>query len=254
MSAFHVSAAGGRLSFADLPGREPAVVFIHGLGASAEQAYGDVARRPPFLAHRRILVDLFGFGESDHPSSFSYSIEDHAASVAALLDHLRLRDVVLVGHSMGGAVAIVVARTRPDLLSRLILAEAHLDAVAGSISGAVLSGSEQEFAGSGQAALAHRCEEEGATSYAAAIRKADPVGMYRSARSLVAPRTPTFREMLLGLSLLVSFLFGGNNESDPDVAWLPAHGIPVRVVPDAGHDIMNHQPAAFAAALAAILE
>ena len=60
--------------------------------------------------------------------------------------------------------------------------------------------------------------------------------------------------MLLGLSLPVSFLFGGNNESDPDVAWLPAHGIPVRVVPDAGHDIMNHQPAAFAAALAAILE
>ncbi len=254
MKVFFWKPAAAWIRYHDLAGSEPALVLIHGLGVSAAQAFVDVCRRPPLNTHRCVLPDLLGFGHSDHPTSFSYSIEDHAASVAALLDHLRVRHVVLVGHSMGGAVAIVVARTRPDLLSRVVLVEAHLDPVVGSISGAVLSGSEQEFASLGQAALARRCEEEDAKSYAEAVREADPIGMYRSARSLVAPRTPSFREMLLGLPLPVTFLFGGKNEADPDVAWLPAHGIPVRVVPDAGHDIMNHQPAAFAAAVADSLE
>ncbi len=249
MAAFLYPAAAARLRFRDLPGREPALVFIHGLGASAMRGFSAAVQLSPVSAHRRLLIDLLGFGESEAPSGFSYSIEDHAASVVALLDDLRLRGITLVGHSMGGAIAIVVAHTRPDLASRLALVEAHLDPQAGSISGATLAYSKAEFARVGREALARKLEADGLASDVAAVRAANPVGMYRSARSLVARRSPTFRQMLVDLSLPRTFLIGGRHADDPDIRWLPAHGVPVTVIPDAGHEIMNDQPSAFAAAV-----
>jgi pimeloyl-ACP methyl ester carboxylesterase len=253
VAAFLYPAAAVRFRFRDLPGGEPVLVFIHGLGASATQGFAAAVQLSPLSGHRRLLIDLLGFGESEAPTGFSYSIEDHATSIVALLDELRLRGVTLVGHSMGGAIAIVIARTRPDLASRLVLVEAHLDPQVGSISGATLATSEAEFARAGREGLARKLEADGLASYAAAVRAANPVGMHRSARSLVAQRSPTFREMLVDLSLPRTFLIGGRHADDPDIRWLPAHGVPVTLIPDAGHEIMNDQPTAFAAAVGSIL-
>jgi pimeloyl-ACP methyl ester carboxylesterase len=94
---------------------------------------------------------------------------------------------------------------------------------------------------------------QGFASYAGAFQAADPVGIHRSAVSLLALRRPSFREMLVALSMPRAFLFGGKNASDPDVEWLPAHGIPIRTIPDAGHDLMSDQPDAFADALSRLL-
>lgn len=245
--------AGGHLRYHDLRGSEPALVLIHGLGASAAQAFVDVCRLPPLRDRRCIAPDLLGFAHSDHPSGFSYSIEDHAASVAALLDDLALRGVSLLGHSMGGAVAIVLARARPDLVARLVLAEANLDPVPGSVSGPVAAQSESDFVRRGHADLVRGFVAQGLVTYAGAFQAADPVAIHRSAVSLIAPRRPTYREMLLDLPLPRVFLVGGKHIAVPDVVWLPEHGVPVHVVDGAGHDMMTDRPDAFAAELGAAL-
>lgn len=253
MKAFFWKPAAAWIRYHDLAGSEPALVFIHGLGASAAQAFVDVTRRPPLDGRRCVLPDLLGFGHSDHPTSFSYSIEDHAASVAALLDAFGLQGVVLVGHSMGGAVAIVLAKARPDLVSRLVLAEGHLDPEPGSVTGPVVAHSEADFTRHEHAALVHALVTQGLASYAGAFQVADPVGVHRSATSLIAPRHPTFREMLAGLPVPRVFLLGGLSTPNSDLAWLPRHGVPVRVVPGAGHDMMNDRPDEFAAEVGASL-
>lgn len=99
-------------------GRGRPVVFLHGLGASSYMWRRILPGMP--AGHRLVTIDLKGFGRSDKPIDFRYAIEDHAAAVEAVLAALNLRDVTLVGHSFGGAVALLVAtrdadRARPRL-------------------------------------------------------------------------------------------------------------------------------------------
>ncbi|WP_284178061.1 alpha/beta hydrolase [Rhabdaerophilum sp. SD176] len=99
------------------------IILLHGLGASSYM-WRHLA---PELAknHRVIAIDLKGFGRSDKPAGAGYRIEDHVAAVSAILDRLRLRDVTLVGHSLGGAVALLLAveadQAGDGRISRLIL-------------------------------------------------------------------------------------------------------------------------------------
>lgn len=88
-------------------GQGPAIALLHGLGASSYMW----RRLMPKLAlnHRVIAIDLRGFGLSDKPIDFRYRIEDHAALVEALLHELGVTRVTLVGHSFGGAVALILA-------------------------------------------------------------------------------------------------------------------------------------------------
>ena len=102
------------------PDSGPPVVLIHGLGARAE----DWANLAPYFSRagfRVYMPDLPGYGQSDMPANFSYSIADQAQVVVGILDALGLRQVDLGGWSMGGWIAQVVAIRHPERVSRLIL-------------------------------------------------------------------------------------------------------------------------------------
>lgn len=86
-------------------GHKPAVL-LHGFGASLEtwrtiQPYLE----PNLLLY---LVDLKGFGISSKPGDGAYSIGDQASIVESFLQELELAEVCLIGHSLGGAVALSV--------------------------------------------------------------------------------------------------------------------------------------------------
>ena len=102
------------------PDSGPPVVLIHGLGARAE----DWANLAPYFSRagfRVYLPDLPGYGQSDMPASFSYSIADQAQVVVGFLDALGLHQVDLGGWSMGGWIVQVVAIRHPDRVNRLML-------------------------------------------------------------------------------------------------------------------------------------
>ena len=65
-----------------------------------------------------ILPDLRGFGESTTVDS-PYSMDDYASDIAGLLDHLGIQKAAIVGHSMGGYVALAFARLYPERVSGL---------------------------------------------------------------------------------------------------------------------------------------
>jgi esterase len=95
------------------------VIILHGLFGSARNWQG-IARS---LAenHRVITPDLRNHGQSFHEDSMSYI--DMADDVITLCDHLDLSDAILMGHSMGGKVAMTIALTHPEQLSALIIAD-----------------------------------------------------------------------------------------------------------------------------------
>ena len=70
--------------------------------------------------HRVIRVDLLGMGGSDKPGS-GYSIDDQASAVAEALAKLHVVGATVVGHSLGGSVAVALAEQSPQLASRLVI-------------------------------------------------------------------------------------------------------------------------------------
>src|SRR4030042_6517448 len=112
-----------------------------------------MAARPPLSGHRRLLVDLLGFGYSDRPAGFSYSLEGHAQSAAAALDVAGVGGCWVIGHSMGGTVGIVLADIRPDLVSALVVAEGNLDPGVGGVSVEIAAMPEDEYVATGHEAL-----------------------------------------------------------------------------------------------------
>ena len=104
-------------------GAGPAIVLLHGLGASSYMW----RRLMPRLArkHRVVAVDLRGFGWSDKPIDQHYGTDDHADVVGHLLQRMGIKEATLVGHSFGGAVALVIAARELESsdfkVSRLVL-------------------------------------------------------------------------------------------------------------------------------------
>jgi len=97
----------------------PAVVLLHGKNFFG--AYWENTIRALTGAGFRVVVpDQIGFGKSSKPD-LHYSFDLMAAQTAALLDHLRVRQAVIVGHSMGGMLAVRFARNYPERTAKLAL-------------------------------------------------------------------------------------------------------------------------------------
>jgi pimeloyl-ACP methyl ester carboxylesterase len=102
------------------PADGPVVVLIHGLGGRAE----DWHNLSPYLAKagfRVYMPDLFGYGGSEKPADFSFSVRDEAGAVVGFLDAMGLKQVDLGGWSMGGWIVQIVADTHPERVNRLML-------------------------------------------------------------------------------------------------------------------------------------
>ncbi|GAA3822810.1 alpha/beta hydrolase [Sphaerisporangium flaviroseum] len=99
-------------------GPQEKAVFVHGLAGSATNWTDLMAELQGHV--RGFALDLPGAGYSPAPPGGDYSIGAHAAAVTALIEHIE-GPVHLLGNSLGGAVAVRVAATRPDLVHTLTL-------------------------------------------------------------------------------------------------------------------------------------
>lgn len=252
MKSVHLPAWDAIIRYHDLPGAEPAVVFLHGLGAACSSELVGVASLPPFARRRRLLIDLLGFGYSDRPRGCRYRLADHARSVAAVLDAAGTAGCGLVGHSMGGTVAVTLAALRPDLVSALVVAEGNLDPGVGTGSVEIAAWSEAEYVARGHDFILGRLRAEARNGdavvgvYAAAFRLAAPYAVHRSAAGLLARTRPSARESLYSFPGPKAYVFGSRSLPDPDQEALARHGVEVLVVPGAGHAMMVEAPEAFA--------
>jgi len=103
-------------------GRGEPVVLIPGLFGSA---YG-FRRLVPLLtaaSYRVIVIEPLGIGSSARPEKANYSLTAQADRIAAVLDSLRVRGVLLIAHSIGGSEAFRLAYRRPDLVRGLVSLE-----------------------------------------------------------------------------------------------------------------------------------
>ena len=99
----------------------PPMLCVHG-GAAHAHWFDFVA--PGLTPDHHVLAhDLRGHGDSAWADPQTYTFQTHAGDINAFLEKLDLKDVVLIGHSMGGMISLIYAATHPGRISRLIIVD-----------------------------------------------------------------------------------------------------------------------------------
>lgn len=260
MRSMYLTDLDAHLRYLDLPGQNPVCVYLHGLGAASSADFPRIVRDPRLAPYRALLIDLLGYGFSDHPAAFPHTLTTHARAVARLLDNLGLQGCQVIGHSLGGSIAIVLAAERPDLVARLIVAEPNLDAADAFFSGTIVKRwpTEEAYLETGHDTLI--AEEEAfaranpteplAGTYAGTLHAADPRAVYRCSQALVVCE---LRHTFFNLPMTRTYIYGALTLPHRHEAWLAASDIAVAVVPSAGHGMPAEQPEAFAQVLASAI-
>ncbi|MFF3462657.1 alpha/beta fold hydrolase [Streptomyces sp. NPDC001984] len=239
---------GNCIRWTETPGAEPARVYVHGLGSVSAVYHAHVAARPELAGRHSLFVDLPGHGISDRPEHFGYTLEENADALAVALDAAGLGGAELIAHSMGGAVALVLAHRRPELVSRLVLTEANLDAFPPPAAGSsgIASYEEDEFVESAHA----RVLDKVGPLWAATMRLADPRALHRTAVGLVRGSDPVMRTILEELTIDRVYLQGELSGELAGRERLEAAGVRVVTVSAAGHNVMFDNPDTFVAEVA----
>jgi esterase len=123
---FDVIHSGLRLSVLEWAGEAagPAFLFLHGGGLQGA-AWSTVAS---LTGHARCVApDLRGHGRSEWSGEMAYRISDHVADVSGLTSMLRLDRFVLVGHSMGGLIAMQFAAQFGAMLAGLVVVDTGVE-------------------------------------------------------------------------------------------------------------------------------
>jgi pimeloyl-ACP methyl ester carboxylesterase len=242
-------------------------VLVHGVGTS-RVVWRQVA---PMLGGRLVAApDIPGFGASP-PAGPGFALDDVADALAdGIAAHLPT-PFDLLGNSLGGAVALVLAARRPELVRRLVLAAPAglaprrdpIPAVAGRAGGVLIAGRRlaRPLAGN---AIARRLLLLGMVSDAAAVAPGEArrmlggsTGSRRIGAAIAAVAAADLRPRLPELTMPVAFLWGSDDRVFPVSSLRGLRALvpdaPAEIVPRAGHVPQLERPAEFVAAVDRLL-
>ncbi|MBU2982489.1 alpha/beta hydrolase [Lentibacter algarum] len=248
----------------DTGGDKPALLFVHGIMMDHSVWSHQVAE---FSAtHRVICVDLRGFGASTTTSP-EISFEDHRDDLLTIVDGLNLRDVTLVGWSMGGAIAQVMAAENDGRIKQFVLVDTTPQLVASNEFPHALPGeAAQQLGGLLVEDFAQGCgafcgmiapEDETVAAKLTAIAAATDVGVAMSAFGSSGARNQLAELPLITTPTTV--VCGRNDAiclpaaSEVLATTIPGCSNAVLWIEDAGHAPFLTKPAEFNAVLRAVL-
>ncbi|MDB4961301.1 MAG: alpha/beta hydrolase [Myxococcales bacterium] len=243
-------------------GGGPELVWIHGLGEQSA-SFERIARQLAEVTH--VLPDLPGYGRSPAPGPSTAagidSIDATADQLAAwLADATRANapPPILIGHSLGGVLATLVAERMP--VRGVINIDGNLTRGDCTFSAEAAAYSLEDFIASGFAAMRARVGERAAAEpplrgYHAALTLADPAAFHRHAIDLVRlSSTETLAGRLAALGVPTLFVAGvPRGICEASRALLDAHRVPWIGIEPAGHWPFIDQPDAFASVVGRFL-
>ena len=245
MQSLFSATAGACVRWHNLPGQGIPIVFIHGIGCASSYEYPRIVADPEFGRRPAILIDLPGYGFSDKPRDYDYSITHQADVVLEVLNSLKLPRYHLYGHSMGGSIAIEVAALLGERTGKLVVSEPNFHAGGGVYSRLLVEKSEAEFISQEYDQML----ENHTSPWKGSAQNAAPWAMWRGAKSLIEGTSPSWMEIFLNLTCSRTLIFGEQSLPDSDFQYVSQKGIAIAIVPQAGHSMSWENPSALAIAL-----
>jgi pimeloyl-ACP methyl ester carboxylesterase len=236
-----------------------AIIYLHGLGESG-LCFQSLLDDPLLAGWRHMAIDLPGYGKTPWRNE-PMTLDALADAVADWIERLRLGDVILVGHSMGGVVGLRICERSPLLVRAFLDVEGNISAEDCVFSAEAAEYALEAFRREGFHRLLGRLYEAGVKDpslrgYYASMRICDPGQLHLNSRELVAisSRGDIARRLAV-LSAPVRYVAGvPDGTSLTSRQRLAEAGVPCVAVQNAGHWPFLDQPGAFAETFASFLE
>lgn len=241
------------------PAAGPPLLLVHGLGESG-LCFEHLLQAPELAGWRLLVPDLPGYGRSPWPAGAVQGLADQADFLCAWLARRREGPAVVVGHSMGGVVALLMAEGHPAAVRAVVDVDGNKSPADCVFSGQAAGQDLATFCAGGFDRLRARVHDQGITDpaqrgYHVSLRLADPRTFHRNSRELVemSARGDLARR-LAALPLPKLYIAGAPGGAAPSSReQLAVAGIPPLDIAPSGHWPFIDRPADFLAALAAFL-
>jgi len=209
--------------------KKSTIIYIHGLGSGKED-FIDAIQNPKLQNYNLLSVDLLGHGDTDKPKNCTYTMAEQTIRLKELIIHLALdENVILIAHSMGGPIAILLAELLKEKVKAIVYAEGNIDL--GDCFFTV-----ETFKTLG----------EDLSSYLLTFEKAGPETTYLSSRDLVQiSKKDTLIQNLVDLKIPILPIFGANNKGKFTSEEKIAKHFTIKYVADSGHSMMHDNPDEF---------
>lgn len=227
------------------PGAGLPIVFLHGFGSTKED-YADVVRDPAFDGHEVLAWDAPGFGGSSCADLGVVDVPFLVATAEALLDHYGIDRFHLVGHSMGGLTALLLADAHPERVVSFADIEGNLAPEDCFLSRQILTHADEDPV----RFLARFCDRVWASHawagglYAVAVQRNVRAAVVRSVfHSMVAlSDTGRLLHRFLALRCCRLFMYGDQNRHLSYLPALRAAGVELAEIERCGHFPMYSNP------------
>jgi N-formylmaleamate deformylase len=236
---------------------KPPVILLHGLTANGV-CWTAVAHALEG-EYDVIMPDARGHGKSSAPDH-GYRYEDHANDVVGLIEALGLLLPILVGHSMGGMTAAVVASRNPKLLRGLILADPTFlnPKVQREVRDSDVADQHRRFLNMSlhEVVADARTRHPDRSSELIELIVRARLETSMSAFDVLTPPNPDYMQLVSSIDVPTLLVIGENGVISPTVAAELQRVNPkfqVEKIPKAGHGVHYDQPERFAAVVKSFL-
>jgi pimeloyl-ACP methyl ester carboxylesterase len=225
------------------------IVFLHGIGC-AKESFDAVFDDELAEKYSILTFDFVGFGESDKPDDFSYSLEDHAAIAKLVIEHFAPTSLTVVAHSMGGTIGLLLVRELNNLVSFVNVEGNLISEDAGIVSRQTAEQIESDFIANGfnDFLTALKVSSDAAyRTWSSWYEISSPIAIHRSGTSLVewsdsGKLLPYFNQLKKK-----AFVYG--DKTDVSLLLPQFSGVDVYSVPNSAHFMMLDNPSAFYTAI-----
>jgi len=251
-----ISGVGLKVAAAGRDGGLAPLVFLHGFGSTKED-YLDIACQHAFTGRPFLAYDAPGCGETCCEDLSSISIPFLVKTAQAVLDHAGIRRFHLIGHSMGGLTALLLAHQEPDRVLSFIDIEGNLAPEDCFLSRQILTHPSHDDHGflDHFTERARRSPSASSALYAASLRHKVRPGAVRGIFQSMVDLSDhgDLMAKFLALPCPRMFMYGEANSALSYLATLIADGVELAAIPHSGHWPMYANPVAMWERIAAFI-
>lgn len=221
------------------------IVFLHGFGSTKED-YCDIVLHDAFAGHSFLAYDAPGCGETDCTNLTRISIPFLVKTALAVLEHIGFERFHLVGHSMGGLTALMLAHAHPERVLSFVDIEGNIAPEDCFLSRQIVNYPDLDAERFFDAFIerTHGAPAFASALYAASLRHKVRVGAVRGIFQSMVELSDhgKLMEKFLALPCPRMFMYGSQNASLSYLESIETHGVKLSEIPDCGHFPMYSNP------------